>query len=88
MAMILYVTSIQNISNYHKSIKFLLDYYSIGILLLDVSLRITNNKISTSPFTKPTDSDCYLNSDSYHPTHLKKSIICRLIYIYIYRIAH
>ena len=45
-----------------------------SVNFLDVEVRIRNNTIQTSVFSKPTDAHLYLNSSSCHPSHVTRNI--------------
>ena len=45
-----------------------------SVNFLDVEVRIRNNTIQTSVFSKPTDAHLYLNSSSCLPSHVTRNI--------------
>ena len=60
-----------------QSIKFTMETSKEEISFLDVSVSIDQNSqtLKTSVFRKPTDSFSYLRFDSFHPKHIKRSIV-------------
>lgn len=71
------LSSFMNFMNtIHKSIKFTFDISRNNISFLDLLIyRTTNNHLHTTIYRKPTDSSCLLHFNSYHPLHVKESII-------------
>ena len=65
---------LEEINKIHPSIKFDHEYSRESINFLDTTVKLINNKLSTTLFTKPTDRRAYLHSKSYHPQSTKKSI--------------
>ena len=65
---------IDNINNFHNTIKFTHTYSHDSMSFLDVLLNIKDGSIETDLFTKPTDTHQYLHFTSSHPTHCKKSL--------------
>ena len=59
----------------HPTIKFTMESSCNNIPFLDVDISLKNGVISTKVFTKPTDRHCYLHFNSFHPIHIKKSIV-------------
>ncbi|XP_041471891.1 uncharacterized protein LOC121421287 [Lytechinus variegatus] len=60
-----------------ESIKFTMENSKKEINFLDVSVSIDHetNTLNTSVYRKPTDSFSYLRFDSFHPKHIKQSIV-------------
>lgn len=52
-----------------------MDYSYTEINFLDTTITIHNNSIQTSLYRKPIDRPTYLRWDSFHPKHIKKSIV-------------
>ena len=65
---------VQQLNNFHPTIKFELKYSISHIQFLDTIVYIKNNTLHTNLYTKPTDKKQYLYYSSSHPNHLKKSI--------------
>ena len=59
----------------HPTIKFTMESSCNKIPFLDVEISLKNGVISTKVFTKPTDRHCYLHFNSFHPAHIKRSIV-------------
>ena len=62
------------LNNCHSSIKFEFNYSTSDITFLDTVVYIDNNTIKTKLYTKPTDKKQYLDFNSNHPFHIKKSL--------------
>jgi predicted GIY-YIG superfamily endonuclease len=63
------------INSARPTINFTSEYSDKSINFLDVKVSISENgEISTDLYTKPTDTHQYLQADSCHPNHIKKSI--------------
>ena len=61
-----------NSANQH--LKFTLEFNHENISFLDVMVKIDGSTIQTDLFRKPTDRNTILRGDSFHPTHLIKSL--------------
>nr|XP_054774674.1 uncharacterized protein LOC129282841 [Lytechinus pictus] len=57
------------------NIKFTMESSREKVNFLDVTLSTSGHTIETSVYTKPTDSFTYLNFNSFHPRHIKESIV-------------
>ena len=57
-----------------SKIKFETNYSRESVNFLDVNIKLLNGKISTSVYSKPTDSHLYLNKKSCHPTHVIENL--------------
>ena len=72
-----FISFIQNYSQHKKlrsKIKFTIHQSSAEVNFLDVCVRINDGKLSTTVYSKSTDSHLYLNTDSNHPRHVVKNI--------------
>lgn len=59
----------------HPSIKFTIESSRVSIPFLDVEVCFKGGRIATKVYSKPTDRHSYLHYRSFHPTHIKKSIV-------------
>ena len=59
----------------HPSIKFTTEISSFSLPFLDVLVSVTETGIKTSLYRKPTDRPTYLMYCSFHPHHIKSSIV-------------
>ena len=59
----------------HPSIKFTVEISTEKVPFLDVMVSLTHSGLKTSLYRKPTDRPTYLNHNSFHPPHIKKSIV-------------
>ena len=72
-----FIAFIQNYSQQKKmrsKIKFTVHQSSAEVNFLDVTVRMNEGKLSTTVYSKPTDSHLYLNTNSNHPSHVVKNI--------------
>ena len=58
----------------HQDLVFTMEHSNEQLSFLDVLIYISNNKLETTIYTKPTDSFNYLNFNSNHPAHVKRNI--------------
>ena len=58
----------------HEHLKFTKSHDPREISFLDILIKREGNGFMTDMYKKPTDTCTYLHSDSFHPTHLKKSL--------------
>ena len=67
----------ERFDSHNGSIKFTMESSCEKVHFLDVTVTLSPNgqKLQTSVYTKPTDSFTYLNFNSFHPTHIKESIV-------------
>ena len=57
-----------------SKIKFEIHQSTESVNFLDVNITLTNGRLSTSLYSKPTDSHLYLDNSSCHPEHVIKNI--------------
>ncbi|XP_073406721.1 uncharacterized protein [Dendrobates tinctorius] len=65
----------EQFNQFHPTINLTLNYSSTEINFLDTIIKLKNNEIETSLYQKPIDHPTYLKWDSFHPKHIKNSII-------------
>ena len=65
---------VDHLNNIHDSIKFTANYSKDKIQFLDLWIKNIKGSICTDLFIKPTDSHSYLDYNSCHPIHMKRSI--------------
>ena len=65
---------INELNDFHPTIKFTKETSNIHINYLDITVELTNNHIQTKSYHKPTDANTYLHYNSCHPKHQKDSI--------------
>lgn len=65
---------IHDINEVHPSIRFTTESSEREINFLDTTVQISNSKLITKTFRKPTDRSAYLHNTSYHPNSLKNNI--------------
>ena len=65
----------EHLNNYHKTIRFTLEWSRKTINFLDTTVKKDkNNRLYTDLYTKPTDTNSYLRFDSAHPPKCKQSL--------------
>ena len=77
---------IAHLNNHHHSIKFTNEWSRKEINFLDTTVKLDHNQnLYTDLYTKPTDTNSYLNYNSAHPLNCKNSLpysqllrICRI----------
>ena len=62
-------------NNFNPNIKFPYEFSETSITFLDFNVKLSNGKLQTSLYVKPTDRHQYLHFQSSHPKHTKKSIV-------------
>ncbi|CAJ0966893.1 unnamed protein product [Ranitomeya imitator] len=62
-------------NQFHPTINLTLNYSCTEINFLDTIIKLQNNKIETSLYQKSIDRPTYLKWDSFHPKHIKNSIV-------------
>ena len=68
-------TFVHQLNTLHPTIKFDAKYSLTSIEFLDTRIyKSTTGKLQTTLYTKPTDRQSYLHSQSYHPSSCKRSI--------------
>ena len=66
---------INSINDQHSNIIFTSNISTTSVNLLDVSIDLHGGHISTKTYTKSTDTQAFLLYNSFHPRHIKQSII-------------
>ena len=66
---------INNIIKQHSNIIFTSNISTTSVNFLDVIIDLGGGDISTKTYTKSTDTHEFLSYNSFHPTHIKQSII-------------
>ena len=66
---------LKDLNEFHPNLKFTYEKSKEKINFLDLVIKLTDGKIITDLYCKPTDSHQYLHYDSCHAEHIKRSII-------------
>ena len=66
---------LKNLNEFHPNLKFTYEKSKEKINFLDLVIKLTDGKIVTDLYCKPTDSHQYLHYNSCHAEHIKRSII-------------
>ena len=64
-----------SINNQHSNIIFNSNISTTSVNFLDVTIDLHGGNISTKTYTKSTDTHAFLSYNSFHPRHIKQSII-------------
>ena len=62
-------------NNFNPNIKFTYEFSEASINFLDLNVKLSNCKLQTSSYAKPTDSHQCLHFKLSHPKHTKRSIV-------------
>ena len=65
---------LQDLNQFHPTIKFTHEISTTTINYLDISVTLNQGNLSTKTYHKPTDANNYLHYQSCHPKHQKESI--------------
>ena len=65
---------LRTVNELHPTIKFDFVYSKSKSVFLDCNISLTDRKLKTSVFSKPTDQKAYVHSKSYHPQATKEAI--------------
>ena len=60
--------------NFNPNIKFTYEFSEASINFLDLNVKLSNDKLQTSLYVKPTDRHQYVHFQSSHPKHTKRPI--------------
>ena len=66
---------LEELNNYHPNIKFTHESSKENIFFLDLFVSLSENKLYTDLYIKPTDRHQYLHYSSSHPDHTNMTII-------------
>ena len=66
---------INSINNQHSNIIFISNISTTSVNFLHVTIDLHGGNISTKAYTKSTDTHAFLSYNSFHPRHIKQSII-------------
>ena len=66
---------INSINKQHSNINFTSSISTTSINFLDVAIDLDEGHISTKIYTRPSDTHAFLSYNSFHPRHIKQSII-------------
>ena len=62
-------------NKFNPNIKFTHEFREASINFLDLNVKLSNGKLQTSLYKKPTDHHQYFHFQSSHPKHTKRSIV-------------
>ena len=63
---------LKDLNEFHPNLKFTYEKSKEKINFLDLVIKLTDGKIVTDLYCKPTDSHQYLHYDSCHAEHIKR----------------
>ena len=66
---------LQRLNTFHPNLKFTHEKSKTSVNFLDVVVRINGDKFETDLYSKPTDCHQFLEFNSAHTIHIKKSIV-------------
>ena len=62
-------------NNFNPNVKFTYEFSEASINFLDLNVKLSDGKLQTFLYVKPTDRHQYLHFRSSHPKHTKRSIV-------------
>ena len=66
---------LENLNNFHPDLKFTSEIFKKSVNFLDVKVSLIDQHTETDLYCKPTDCHQFLEFNSAHPIHRKKSIV-------------
>ena len=66
---------ISSINKQHSNIIFTIYISNTSVNFLDVTIDLDGGHISTKTYTKSTDTHAFISYNSFHPRHIKQSIV-------------
>ena len=66
---------LKDLNEFHPNLKFTYEKSKEEISFLDLVIKLTDGRIVTDLYCKPTDSHQYIHYDACHAEHIKRSII-------------
>ena len=66
---------LQRLNTFYPNLEFTHEKSKTSVNFLDVLVRINGDKFETDLYSKPTDCHQFLEFNSAHPIHIKKSIV-------------
>ena len=73
---------INSINKQYSKIIFTSNISTMSINFLIITIDLDGGHISTKTYTKSTDTHALLSYNSFHPRHIKQSIICSQFLLY------
>ena len=67
-------------NNFKSNLKFTFEHHRNFIDFLELSVKLYDGKLTTSVYLKPTYCYQYYHYRSYHPDHIKRSIVYSQLY--------
>ena len=65
---------VDQVNLFHPTIKFTTEYSKEKVTVLDLNIKLVDEKLKIDLFVKPTDTHQFLDPTSSHPYHCKKGI--------------
>ena len=66
---------LNELNKFHPNLSFTYETSKEMVNFLDLNVSLRNGAISTDLYVKPTDGHQYLHYKSFHPEHIKNSIL-------------
>ena len=66
---------LENLNNFHPNLKFTSEKSKKSVNFLDVKVSLIEQHLETDLYCKSTDCHQFLDFNSAHPIHIKKSIV-------------
>ena len=68
-------TFLENLNQFYPNVKFAHESSTESIPFLDLRVKLLEGKIENNLHVTPTDKHQYLHYSSFHPGHIKRSIV-------------
>ena len=69
---------LEDLNKFHPNLKFTSEKSKTSVNFLDVTVNLIDQQLETDLYCKPTDCHQFLDFNSAHPLHIKKSIVYTL----------
>ena len=68
-------TFLKNLNEFHPNLRFTSEKSKTSVNFLDLTINLADQELETNLYCKPTDCHQFLDFNSAHPIHIKKSIV-------------
>ena len=68
-------TFLKNLNEFHPNLRFTSEKSKTSVNFLDLTINLVDQELETNLYCKPTDCHQFLDFNSAHPIHIKKSIV-------------
>ena len=68
-------TFLKNLNEFHPNLRFTSEKSKTSVNFIDLTINLVDQELETNLYCKPTDCHQFLDFNSAHPIHIKKSIV-------------